>query len=48
MGRREQSFLSIPSKSQIFIPLGIERNEIRFNDFLLKFPKYPYIFNNLF
>ena len=49
IGRREQSFLSIPLKSQIFIPLGIERgNEIRFNDYLLKLPKYSYIFNNLF
>ena len=53
MGRREHSFLSIPLKPQIFIPPklgGMRGNRIRFNDFffLLKLPKYPYIFNNLF
>ena len=51
MGRREHSFLSIPLKSQILIPpkLGeMGENEIKFNKFLLKLPKYPYIFNHLF
>ena len=39
MGRREHSLLSIPLKSQIFIPPpppklgGMEGNEIKFNDF---------------
>ena len=44
MSRREHSFLSIPLKSQIFIPskLGeIGGNEVRFNEFLLKLPKTP-------
>ena len=49
MDRREHLFLSISLKSQIFIPSklrGMGGNEIRFNDFfLLKLPKYPYIFN---
>ena len=52
MSRREHSFLSIPLKSQIFIPLklgGIGGNEIQFNDFFTKTPKIPlYIFNPLF
>ena len=42
MGRMEHSFLSIPLKPQIFIPLklrGIGGNEIRFNDFFTKTPK---------
>ena len=37
IGRKEHSFLSIPLKSQIFIPPklgGVGENEIRFNDFL--------------
>ena len=44
MDRREHSFLSIPLKSQIFIPSklgGMEGNEIRFNDFFTKTPKIP-------
>ena len=44
MGRREHSFLSIPLKSQIFIPpkLGeMGGNEIKFNDFFTKTPKIP-------
>ena len=44
MGRREHSFLSIPLKPQIFIPLklgGMGGNGIRFNDFLTKTPKIP-------
>ena len=39
MGWREHSFLSIPLKPQIFIPLkfgGMRGNEIRFNDFFYK------------
>ena len=42
--RKEHSFLSIPVKSQIFIPPklgGIGVNEIRFNDFFTKTPKLP-------
>ena len=42
MDRMEHSFLSIPLKSQIFIPpklRGIRENEIRFNDFFTKTPK---------
>ena len=48
---REHPFLFILLKSQIFIPPklgGMGGNEIRFNDFLLKLSKYPYIFNPLF
>ena len=44
MGRSKYSFLSIPWKSQIFIPPEIgrnERDEIRFNDFFTKTPKIP-------
>ena len=44
MGRREHSFLSIPLKSQIFIPPklgGMRGNEIKFNDFFTKTPKIP-------
>ena len=44
MDRREHSFLSIPLKSQIFIPLkleGMRGNEIRFNDFFTETPKTP-------
>ena len=43
MGKREHSFLSIPLKSQIFIPLEIGRNGrewIKFNDFLQNTPIY--------
>ena len=50
MGRRKHSFLSIFLKSQIFIHLKIGRNggnEIRFSEFFIKLPKYPYIFNPL-
>ena len=39
MSKREHSFLSIPLKSQIFIPSEIGRNErirIRFNEFFTK------------
>ena len=51
MDRKEYSFLSIPLKHKIFIPPklgGLGGNEIRFNDFFTKLPKYPYIFNTLF
>ena len=51
MDRREHSFLSIPLKPQIFIPLklgGMGGMELDLMIFLLKFPKYPYIFNPLF
>ena len=58
MGRSEYSFIFIFLKSQIFIPLklggmslklgGMRGNKIRFNNFLLKLSKYPYIFNPLF
>ena len=48
MGMREHSLLSIPLKSQIFIPPplppklgGMEGNEIKFNDFFTKTPKIP-------
>ena len=44
MSRREHSFFSIPLKSQIFsLPKlgGMERNEIRFNEFFTKTPKIP-------
>ena len=44
MGRREHSFLSIPLKSQIFIPPklgGMGGNGIRFNNFFTKTPKIP-------
>ena len=51
MGRREHSFLSIILKSQIFIPPEIGRNgrmKLDLMNFLLKLPKYSYIFNHLF
>ena len=51
MSRKEHSFLSTLLKSQIFIPSEIEKiggNEIRFNNFLIKLSKYPYMFNHLF
>ena len=51
IGKRKHSFFSIPLKSQIFIPPKLGRmggNEIRFNEFFAKLPKYPYIFNPLF
>ena len=44
MGRREHSFLSIPLKPQICIPPklgGMERNEIRFDEFFTKTSKIP-------
>ena len=44
MGRREHLFLSIPLKSQIFIPQkfgGMGANEIKFNEFFTKTPKIP-------
>ena len=44
MGRREHSFLSIPLKSQIFIPPkfgGMGENEISLMIFLTKTPKIP-------
>ena len=42
MSKIEHSFLSIPLKSQIFVPpkLGeMGGNEIKFNDFFTKTPK---------
>ena len=52
MGKREHSFLFISLKPQIFIPLKIGRKlegiELDLIIFLLKLPKYFYIFNNLF
>ena len=56
MGMREHSLLSIPLKSQIFIPPPpSHRNweewkgmKLNLMIFLLKLPKYPYIFNPLF
>ena len=42
MCRREHSFLSIPLKPQIFIPLKLGKmggNEIRFNEVVTKTPK---------
>ena len=42
MDRREHSFLSIPLKPQILIPLEIRRNRgngIRFNEFFTKTSK---------
>ena len=55
MGMREHSLLSIPLKSQIFIPPPPHRNweewkgmKLNLMIFLLKLPKYPYIFNHLF
>ena len=44
IGKREHSFLSIPLRSQIFIPSklgGMEGNKIRFNDFFTKTSKIP-------
>ena len=46
MDRMEQSFLSILLKSQIFKEW--EGMELDLINFLLKLPKYPYIFNHLF
>ena len=41
MSRREQSFLSIPLKPQIFIPPEIGGNKIKFNEFFTKTLKIP-------
>ena len=44
MSRREQSFLSIPLKPQIFIPPeigGMGGNKIKFNEFFTKTLKIP-------
>ena len=51
IGRRECSFISIPLKLQIFIPQNWEEwkgMKLDLMSFLLKLPKYPYIFNLLF
>ena len=51
MVRREYSFPLKPSKSQIFVPQNWEEQEgmnLSLVKILLKFPKYPYIFNYLF
>ena len=51
IGRREHSFISIPLKPEIFIPLKLGRmgrNEIRFNEFFTKnfqnTPKYSTLY----
>ena len=51
IGRWERSFISIPLKLQIFIPQNWEEwkgMKLDLMNFLLKLPKYPYIFNLLF